>query len=334
MVDLVGNLGLDWAAVRDRMARPQNPLQGVLAALLSSPVDAEKLSYLFDDSAATGVPFGKGIQGSPIFESITVPHKVDWDGDGGSISLGVRERAMSYLEHTVLARYWNIQTAYWNRTNRAVQAMIKFQIKELILSGELDFGNYVEETLHLTSDAALRWLNQRFVDAQARKRIEPSTVNPIEPLLVSERAIYKRLVTISGNSRIKGRKPDHKIFERVQGLSPLDDDQVLATIRQALQDVVPGLTIRRGELLLDLPRQRREEAGGSVLVYTDDGTTLMGDLFEISPFLENHKESFELNVKRMRVFLHPRLDAEIRKAGASSKAYEACLAALRKEWGA
>src|SRR6185312_9003822 len=248
------------------------------------------------------------------------------------VAIAIRERGMSYLEHGVLARYWNIQTAYWNRTNRSVQAMIKFLIKELILAGELEFELYIAETIHLSSDGALRWLNDRFVRAQGLGKIRQSIVNPVSPLLGSERAIYKRLITISGQSRIPGREPDHKIFEQVRSVSPLDDGKVLKTVKRSLDDVLPGMNIQDGELLLDLPRPRREEAGGAVLVYTDDGEGYMGDLFAISPFLENHKQSFELYVKRMRVFIHPRIYDALEQGGLLKRAYDSCLNTLRKEW--
>jgi len=330
--DAVHEFGLDWEMVRTRMERPSSPLQGVLAGLLSSPVDAEKLSYLYDDSAATGIPFGRSVTGGPIFDSMLVPHFAQWSALTEPVAIAIRERGMSYLEHGVLARYWNIQTAYWNRTNRSVQAMIKFLIKELILAGELEFELYIAETIHLSSDGALRWLNDRFVRAQGLGKIRQSIVNPVSPLLGSERAIYKRLITISGQSRIPGREPDHKIFEQVRSVSPLDDGKVLKTVKRSLDDVLPGMNIQDGELLLDLPRPRREEAGGAVLVYTDDGEGYMGDLFAISPFLENHKQSFELYVKRMRVFIHPRIYDALEQGGLLKRAYDSCLNTLRKEW--
>lgn len=333
---IVEGLGVSWADIKSRASQPQSPLQGVLAALLNCPVDAEKLAYLFDDSSATGVPFGLGIAGAPIFESIIVPREGDWTRHGGvsRIALGVRERSMSYLEHGVLARYWNIQTAYWNRTNRSVQAMIKFQIGALISCGALDFDRFIIETLHLSSDGALRWINDEFCKAEVRGMLEPETVNPIGEVLLSRRAIYKRLITISGKSRIPGREPDHRIFERVRGISPLDDSSLLKTVGRVVESHCSGLHLKPGELLLDLPRPRREEAGGQVLVYTDDGASFMGELFSISPFLSQHRESFELNVKRMRVFVHPRVYEQLTSEGKLQNIYDACLDELRSEFGA
>lgn len=328
---VVESLGLDWSVVRRRQRDPENPLQGVLAALLSGPLDVEKLAYLRDDSQATGLQFGAGLDGSPIFESIVMPREIDWRAQGGvhGVALGVTERAVSYLEYGVLTRYWNIQTAYWHRINRAIQAMVKFQIASLMRAGSLDFEAYVADSLHFGIDGALRWLNSRFVRAQVEGDIDPETVNPIAELLESRRVIYKRLLTISGKSAIAGRDPDYRIYRQVQAQSPLEDHVVHQLVKSALQSVAPTLDVKPGEVLLDLPRVPRDETTGRVLVYTDDTAEFMGELFQISPNLHQHQQSFEQYVKRMRIFLHPRVYGHLLRNGLESRAHKATLDALR-----
>jgi hypothetical protein len=297
-------------------------------------VDADKLAYLAGDSAATGLPFGNAIAPGPLFQALCLPSADDWvrNSDPSPIVLGVRERAISYLEADVMIRYWNIQTGYWNRTNRSLQAMVKFQIASLLRAERFDFARYLADTLHVGWDSALRWLDDRFLSARQEGVIDGDTVNPMSDLLVSRRLIYKRLLTISGKSRIPNRQPDYRIFERLRALSPLKDHVVCGIIAEVLESVVPGLRIRAGEVLLDLPRARREDAGGRVLVYTDDGREQLGELFTISPVMEQHRESFELHVKRLRVFLHPRVYAELEDRGKIGIAYEQCLARLREEY--
>jgi hypothetical protein len=305
-----------------------------LAALLSCPVDVDKLAYLIDDSAATGLPFGKAVAPRPIFEALCLPTQDDWTRSSkpNPIVLGVMEKAISYLESSVLTRYWNIQTAYWTRANRSVQAMVKYQVASLIRAGTFDFGRFLQDTLNLSSDGALRWLNDRFLEARTQEVIDPDSVNPLEDLLLSKRLIYKRLITISGKSRIASREPDHKIFERLRAMSPLKDDQVCNLISEVLREVCPDITIRPGDVLLDLPRARREEAGGRVLVYTDDKREQLGDLFTISPYLEQHRESFELHVKRLRVYIHPEVYDELDSRGRLQAAYDRSLEILRAEY--
>lgn len=331
--DLVSDWGFEWKAAESLMTQPDTPVQQVLAGLMNSPIDAEKLSYLADDSRSTGLPFGKSIAGEPIFESLIIPRGAEAKSRGNKPLLGVRERSMSYLEHGVLARYWNIQTAYWNRANRAVQAMIKFQIRELIIAGELDFSAYLNETLFYSSDGALRWINAKFERALANGAIAKGTVNPVAPLLASSRSIYKRLLTISGKSTVIGREPDGRIFDNIRGRSALQESDVLRTIEDALCAIAPKISIAAGDLLLDLPRPAREEAGGQVLVYTDDGSQFMNELFTASPLLQSQRDAFELHVKRMRIFVSPRVYESLASRDLVEKAHDACLEALRSEWG-
>lgn len=257
------SIGLDWSDVRRRQQRPEGPIESVLAALLSCPVDVDKLAYLIDDSAATGLPFGRAIAPRPIFEALCLPTQDDWarSSKPSPIILGVKEKAISYLESSVLIRYWNIQTGYWNRANRSLQAMVKYQVASLIQAGAFDFSRFLVDTLHLGSDGALRWLNDRFLEARDQQVIDGDSTNPLEDLLLSRRLIYKRLITISGKSRIANREPDHKIFENLRAMSPLKDEQVCVLIGGVIREVCPDITIKPGDVLLDLPRARREEAG-------------------------------------------------------------------------
>jgi len=331
---VVDSLGLNWETVRRRQRHPESPLEGMLAALLSGPLDVEKLAYLRDDSRATGIQFGVGLDGSPIFESLVIPTLQDWQRYGGArkVAMGVTEQAMAYLEYGVLTRYWNIQTAYWNRTNRAVQSMLKYQIASLIRIGRFDFDGYIRDTLFMGPDGALRWLNDRFLKAIEDGEIAAETVNPMEDILESRRSIYRRLVTISGKSRIPGRDPDYQIFSRIQRMSPLNDEEVTNLVADVLRSVDTGMRIMPGEILVDLPRAPRDETQGKVLVYTDDTFEYMGELFDISPNLQQHQQSFDQYVKRMRIFLHPRVYLRLYRGGALQNAYSAVLEALRGQY--
>lgn len=332
--EIVESLGLDWKEVRRNQRKPPDPLSGVLASLLSGPLDVEKLAYLRADSVATGLQFGVGLDGNAVFEALVVPSRDDWKSRGAvsGITMGVGERAMSYLEYGVLNRYWNIQTAYWNRTNRAIQAMVKFQIACLLRARIFDFEAYIHDTLHCGAHGALRWMNDRFEYGLQDGAIPPETVNPLTDILQSRRVIYRRLITISGKSAIPGRDPDFAIYGRVQALSPLSDDIVCKVIKGVLESVMPGILVRPGEILVDLPRVSRDTPTGNVLVYTDEGKTLMGDLFSISPNLQQHQDAFDRFVKRMRIYVHPRIYNEVLDAGRLQAVYDEGLAALRSKF--
>lgn len=324
--------GVTWSDIRTRQRTPANPVQGFLAGLLSSPVDVDKLAYLIDDSAFSGLPFGHAVSPAPIFEALQVPHWEDWSTIKGSrIAVALREKALSYVEQAVLSRYWNIQAGYWYRTNRSLQAMVKFQIGSLLRSNRLQFTDFILETLHLSADGALRWLNRVFASAIRNGAIDDSTVDPMANVLTSHRDIYKRLVTISPKSQLDSRSRDRFIYEGLIRRSSLEDMRVCQDVAGALEAVKPGLGVRPGEVLLDLPRVRREEIGGKLLVYADDpGAELLGELSAISPVLAGLQQQFDLYAKRLRIFVHPRLDRELE--GIRERVYEVILEMLRSEF--
>jgi hypothetical protein len=100
-----------------------------------------------------------------------------------------------------------------------------------------------------------------------------------------------------------------------------------------LEAVLPGLHARPGEVLLDLQRVRREDLDGKILVYSDSpGATYLGELSKISPVLDGLEQQFDLYAKRLRIFIHPRLQEEIAAAGLQEKAHEATLDMLRSEF--
>ena len=148
-------------------------------------------------------------------------------------------------------------------------------------------------------------------------------------LLESRRTIYRRLLTISGQSVIPGRDPDHQIFRRVRSQSVLRDVVTTDIVAEALDSVQKNLQIRPGEVLIDIPRVSRDASTAKVLVYTEDNHEYMGDLFKILPNLQQHQSSFDQYVKRMRIFVHPRIFNKLVRSDNVRRAYDAILEALR-----
>jgi HD superfamily phosphohydrolase/tRNA A-37 threonylcarbamoyl transferase component Bud32 len=335
LADVVGEwTEMDWADVRKRQADPDSPIRGFLSGLLSNPVDVDKLAYLIDDSAFTGLPFGQAVAPGPVFEALRVPDERDWASLAvPRVAVAVREKALSYVEQSVLSRYWNIQTGYWYRTNRSLQAMVKYQIGCLLKAKALHFDKFVAGTLHLSVDGALRWLADAFQRSIRNNEIPDNSVNPIEGLLDSRREIYRRLVTVSPVSKLDARAQDRHIYEGLNRRSALEDNLVCEDTASVLEAVKPGLNVRPGEILLDLPRvRRREEIGGKILVYADSpGATFLGELSNISPVLAGLQEQFDRYAKRLRIFVHPRIYRAL--DGVEEKAHKAVLEMLRSEFG-
>lgn len=305
---------VDWEGVKTLRRTPSTPVQGFLSALLNSPVDVNKLAYLRQDSLSTGLPFGRVVEPAALFDFLRLPSHEQWAAQaGGQRSiLGLREDGLPYAEAAILARYWSIKTGYWHRTNRALQAMVKFVIASLLKAKRLDFERYLMSTLHSSTREALRWLSQEFEDARLAGVLPENIVNPIAELNYSQRNAYQRLMTISPKSEISSRGIDHQIFEAANRYSALDEDRFCAVAATVLNNRFPTMKVRPGEILLDLPRASKEESDGRIFVYADEpGAEYIGELGgprSVSPLLgPTLSMSFDLYVKRMRMFIHPRV---------------------------
>ena len=86
-----------------------------------------------------------------------------------------------------------------------------------------------------------------------------------------------------------------------------------------------------GDVLLDVPKTKREMLGGRVLVYSDDKEEMLGELFELSPLVDNLKESFDQYAKRLRVFIHPRVAKVLEDQSAIPRAREVVFEYLREQ---
>jgi HD superfamily phosphohydrolase len=296
------HLGEGWVAGQLWSEACDSPIEALLAGLLSSPVDITKMAYLVDDSMMTGLRFGRAVDADEVFAALVRPREEDL-AEGIPV-VAVRERALSYLENAVLARYWQIQKGYWTKENRALHAMVKYLISSLIEAQSFDFMSYLNGTFHGGSFSALQWLSQRFEQARADDLIPEEARNPVADLLVSRRVIYSRVLTLSPRSPSPARRGDSFIYSELSGKTTLDLNAVAESIRKAITD---GLRIptRPGDILVDLPRRHREESGGRAVVYADDRRENIGDLYQISPVMASMKDSFDLFAKRLRIFIHP-----------------------------
>jgi HD superfamily phosphohydrolase len=296
------HLGDAWIAGQLWSEACDSPIAALLAGLLSSPIDITKMAYLVDDSMMTGLRFGRAVDADEVFASLVRPR--DEDLAAGIPVVAVRERALSYLENAVLARYWQIQKGYWTKANRALHAMVKYLISGLIEAQSFDFMTYLNETLHGGSFSALRWLSEHFEQARADDLIPDEARNPVADLLVSRRVIYSRVLTLSPRSPSPTRRGDASIYTELSGKTTLDLNAVAESMRTAIGDDL-GIPTRPGDILVDLPRRRREESGGRAVVYADDRRENLGDLYQVSPLMASMKDSFDLFAKRLRIFIHP-----------------------------
>lgn len=293
----------------ENIRHPKSFAERVLAGVISSGIDVDKVAYLREDSLMTGVGYGLGIDIDALLSSLKVPEEADIRGGvfQGRPVIAISDKGLPAAESVELARLWMLRRVYWHHTSRAMMAMCKFVISQLLQNQLLDFPTYFGETLFLTDVEAAKWLailyDQSVDNGRLKGGRDPITPCPIWNLLGGERSIYKRLITIPGGPEA-ANKDLHTVIRR-RSLQELDEvtEDVVSTIEGFLGK---ESTVKRGEVLIDVPRKRRNEQKAKVLVYLRNHKAPL-DLREASPVLHSYEAEFEIHLKKIRVFIHPAL---------------------------
>jgi len=319
-----------------RIGNPIEPVDFVLAGLLSSAIDFDKVAYLMDDSAMTGLRYGAGIDLDGLLSSLVMPRLHDIEAEPQPV-IAITDKGLSAAESIVLARYWMLRRAYWHHTNRSVMCMAKFVISHLIRARVLDFADYFRETLFETEIGAACRLAERFDQAIKDNKVtsERPVINPLHGILQGNRFLHKRLITISNGPSDPERRLYNRIaFRRWGELSEL----INIVIRIVEKHLSAKNQIKEGDILLDVPVKQRELMGGRVLVYLDReperGMDLYAGAAPVSPLLASLRAEFDYHVKKCRVFVSPsvfeRLEPNLNKVrGDVWKALEEVCGAVR-----
>jgi HD superfamily phosphohydrolase len=300
------------------------PSDRVLKGLISSAVDVDKVAYLQDDSAMSGVRYGAGIDTDGLISSLVAPQPEDLQKP--EPVLAITDKGLPAAESVVLARYWMLKRVYWHHTNRAIMAMVKFVVNQLLAAEVLTMESYIRKTFFMTPIETLRFLSAEF-DRAVKDSVlsfDNPPHNPLPGLLPGNRYLYKRLLTVAlGPLDADRRLYERLAYKRSHEIEDLIDD-LIPIVKQYLPK---ARKIRHGEILIDVPFKRREDPGGeigsSVYVYFRDdpqtGRHLYSSDAPASPLLASHRAEFERHVKKCRVFVHPLLFDELKPSHADVK---------------
>jgi serine/threonine protein kinase len=102
----------------------------LMRSIISGPLDADKLDYLFRDSRNTDVPYPNGIDVERLVRCLTV---VVVDRNGQKIPcLGVYAKGKVAAEFVTLSRYAMFMQVYWHHAVRAQKAMLCRAVSALL----------------------------------------------------------------------------------------------------------------------------------------------------------------------------------------------------------
>jgi HD superfamily phosphohydrolase len=111
-----------------------SPLKKLLSSIISGPIDADKLDYLFRDAEQTHLPYPFGLDTERLSRCITtvVVDQVE-KGACDVLALGVYAKGKVAAEFMTFTRYAMFCQAYWHHAVRAQKAML-FRAVEALLS--------------------------------------------------------------------------------------------------------------------------------------------------------------------------------------------------------
>ena len=279
--EIADTLRTDWGiAPREIVAllseKPRDDKSRLLSSMLSGPIDVDKMDYLPRDSLHAGVPYGQNFDQQRLIGSLCVNEQ----GNG----LAINDKGRTAAEMMVFARYVMFSEVYWHHAVRCATAML--QRAFFLLRDTLDL-----DTLFRLDEREM--IGQLVAVAENRPAADllNGLVGPI-------RQLYKRYAQFSAfenptQYRRLARQPYAYLVVCAENLA-----HVLSTRL--------SMPIAPHEVLFDAPPVKRE-VQFDVQVYfpKEPCYRSFGD---VSPVVRTlAMQQFDDYVKRVRVFVHPRL---------------------------
>lgn len=264
--------------------KPRDNRQRILKSMLSGPVDVDKMDYLSRDSLHAGVPYGRHFDQQRLIGSLCL----NGAGDG----LALRDKGRTAAEMMVFARYVMFSEVYWHHAVRSATAML--QRAFYLLHGELDLDNL------------FRLTEQPMIDALLQAAGDSPAGELLSGLFGPTRRLYKRLAELS---YFQDRANYERIARQPYAWLVACCEAFAAAASRRL-----GRRIPPHEVLFDAPPVKREVEFNVAIHFPKENC--YRSLAEVSPVVQTlATKQFDDYVKRVRIFVHPRLVEEIRQSG-------------------
>jgi HD superfamily phosphohydrolase len=263
-------------------AKPREPRRKVLASMLSGPIDIDKMDYLARDSLHAGVPYGRNFDAGRLIGSLCL----NAAGDG----LAISEKGKTAAELLVFARYVMFSEVYWHHAVRAATAMLQRAFYLL------------HQTLDL--DSLFRQTEAELIAELVRAAGAGPAHELLDGLFGPSRRLYKRLAQYS----FFEQRPLYEQLAR----RPYPWLASCAEKFAGVASTALGRVVAPHEVLFDAPPVERE-VEFDVEVYFPKERRYR-PLGEVSPVVRTlAREQFDDYVKRVRIFVHPRVCNDLRQ---------------------
>ncbi len=252
----------------------------LLGSLLSGPLDIDKMDYLPRDSLHAGVPYGRHFDQGRLIGSLCLNAR----GDG----LAITDKGKTAAEMMVFARYVMFSEVYWHHGVRAATAMLQRAFYLVHTALELD------QLFRMTEAPMIAALSQAAGEGPAGELLDG--------LFGPARRLYKRLAQFSSfdNSRVYERLA-RRPYPWLAACAEQFAQQASTTL---------GRVVAPHEILFDAPPVEREVDFNIDIHFPKSGRYC--PLGEISPVVRALGTQFDDQVKRVRIFAHPRIVGDLR----------------------
>jgi HD superfamily phosphohydrolase len=247
----------------------------ILHSLLSSPIDIDKMDYLARDSLHAGAPYGRNYDQQRLIGSLCL----NAAGDG----LAITEKGRTAAEMMVFARYVMFSEVYWHHAVRAATAMFQRAFHRVYQRLEL---------------ASLFGLTEEPFLAALRAAADPPACELLDVLFGPARRVYKRLAQYT---YFQHREVYDQLARRPYPWLAACSAELARRLSAELKTPVEP-----HEVLIDAPPVQLEVQFNVDVYFPEEGA--WWPLGEISPVVHTlARRQFDDYVKRVRIFIHPRL---------------------------
>jgi len=261
--------------------KPRDRTSRILTSMLSGPIDVDKMDYLFRDSLHAGVPYGRHFDQQRLIGSLCL----NAAGDG----LAITDKGKTATELIVFARYVMFSEVYWHHGVRSATAML--QRAFFLLYERVDL------------DRLFRMSEPEMIVELGRVAGDGPAGDLLSGLFGPTRRLYKRLAQYSFFE-------EQDLYLRL-ARRPYAWLAACAERLAGATGATLGQRIAPHEILFDAPPVQREVEIHVDVYYAKEDR--YRPLAEVSPVVRTlAREQFDDYVKRVRVFAHPRVAAELR----------------------
>ncbi len=262
--------------------KPRDTASRILTSMLSGPIDIDKMDYLFRDSLHAGVPYGRHFDQQRLLGSLCLNEAGD--------ALAISDKGKTAAELMVFARYVMFSEVYWHHGVRSATAML--QRAFYMLHGSLDL------------DGLFRMTEGPMIDEMRQTAGDGPAGELLRGLFGPTRVLYKRLAQYSLFEQ-------QKLYERL-ARRPYPWLTACAEQFASLASTACGRVIAPHQILFDAPPVAREvEFNVQIHFPKQHCHRSLGD---VSPVVRTlAREQFDDYVKRVRIFAHADVVAQLRE---------------------